>query len=125
MKRIAVAVEKDVVSGHFGLCENFLLFDTKEGHICKIEKFKNPGHRPCELPEFVQHTGANILITGRMGKAAADEFKKLDIPYIIGAQGEARAVVDAFLSGKLLSSGELCDAWGCEFFDHGNCPDQP
>lgn len=123
MKRIAVAVDKDVVSDHFGLCENFLLYTTNDNHIVKIEKFRNPGHRPCELPEFVCDKGAQYIIVGNMGKAAAQEFDKLKIPYIIGAAGEARCAVTSFVEGELKSCGQLCEAWQCAFFDHMNCPE--
>ncbi|MFA5570832.1 MAG: NifB/NifX family molybdenum-iron cluster-binding protein [Sphaerochaetaceae bacterium] len=121
MKKIAVAVDKDVVSGHFGLCENFLVFDLENGHIDKIEKVKNPGHRPCELPDFIETIGAQMMIAGSMGKAAAKKFDELNIKYIIGASGEARAAVSAFIEGSLKSEGELCDSWTCEFFDYSNC----
>jgi predicted Fe-Mo cluster-binding NifX family protein len=120
MKKIAVAVDRDFVSSHFGLCENFLIFNTEGGKISKIEKIANPGHRPCELPEFVSSIGADIIITGNMGKTAASRFNLLHIPYVIGAEGEARAAVVSFLEGSLISSGELCDAWTCEFFDQHN-----
>lgn len=117
MARIAVAVDKDVVSSHFGLCENFLIFNTDDGHISKIEKVANPGHKPCELPEFIEHMGADLIISGNMGKSAATRFRLMHIPIIIGAKGEARAAVVSYLDGKLESSGELCDAWSCEFFE--------
>ncbi len=117
MKRIAVAVDKDVVSSHFGLCENFLVFETDEGKICKIEKFAKPGHKPCELPEFVEDVGAEVIITGNMGKTAASRFKLMHIPYFIGVKGEAKSAVLSYLNGDLTSTGELCDAWTCEFFD--------
>src|SRR5690554_2208401 len=91
MKRIAVAAEKDVVSSHFGLCEDFLIFNTEEGKICKIERVANPGHKPCELPELIHDLHADAIITGNMGKTAASRFTLMHIPYVIGASGEARA----------------------------------
>ncbi|MGI6467181.1 MAG: NifB/NifX family molybdenum-iron cluster-binding protein [Sphaerochaetaceae bacterium] len=120
MKRIAVAVDKDVVSAHFGLCEKFLVYETDGDKIHKIEKIKNPGHKPCTLPKFIKEIGADLLITGNMGKTAASNCVLLHIPYIIGAEGEARAAVSNYLCGNLESQGELCDAWTCEFFDQSN-----
>jgi predicted Fe-Mo cluster-binding NifX family protein len=116
MKRIAVATEKDVVSGHFGLCEDFMYYTTDGGHITKIERFPNPGHRPCELPEKVVAQGADIIISGKLGKAAAEIFEHMGVKVIIGAEGETREVVDAYIHGDLESKGEYCDAWTCEFF---------
>jgi predicted Fe-Mo cluster-binding NifX family protein len=116
MKRIAVAAEKDVVSGHFGLCEDFLFYNTEDGKITKIEKFDNPGHRPCELPEKIIDKGVDTIISGKLGKAAAEIFQKRGVNVVIGATGEAREVVDQYIHGNLHSEGDFCDAWTCEFF---------
>ena len=120
MKRIAVAVDNNDVSSHFGLCENFLIFDTEDGKISKIEKLANPGHRACTFPEFIETFKVDLVIVGNMGKTAASRFKLLQIPYIVGVEGEAESVVSLYLDGKLNSKGELCDAWTCQFFDHSN-----
>jgi predicted Fe-Mo cluster-binding NifX family protein len=117
MKRIAVAAEKDVVSDHFGLCEDFLYYNTDGEKITKIERFHNPGHRPCELPEeVIAHGGIDTIISGKLGKEAARIFQDKGVEVIIGAEGEAREIVDSYIHGKLHSEGEFCDAWTCEFF---------
>ena len=116
MKRIVVAADKDVVSGHFGLSDDFMYFSTDGEKITKIERFPNPGHRPCELPEKIIEHGADIIIAGKLGKAAAEIFEKKGVQVIIGAEGETREVVDSYIHGDLLSHGEYCDAWTCEFF---------
>lgn len=118
MKRIAVAAEKDVVSGHFGLCEDFLYYNTDGEKITKIERFHNPGHRPCELPETVMTHGGRIdtIIVGRLGKEAAKIFKDKGVEIILGAEGETRKIVDEYIHGELHSEGDYCDAWTCEFF---------
>ncbi|HLW22017.1 MAG TPA: NifB/NifX family molybdenum-iron cluster-binding protein [Sphaerochaetaceae bacterium] len=118
MKRIAVAAEKDVVSDHFGLCEDFMFFNTENGKITKIEKLVNPGHVPCELPEKIIANGADTIISGNLGKNAANIFKMNGVEVVVGASGEAREVVDAYIHGDLKSTGELCDAWNCEFLSN-------
>ncbi len=118
MKRIAVATEKDVVSDHFGLCEDFVFFNTDNGKITKIEKFANPGHVPCELPEKIMAKGADTIISGKLGKTAAEIFKMHGVDVITGAAGETREVVDAYIHGDLKSTGEFCDAWSCEFLSN-------
>ncbi len=118
MKRIAVAAEKDVVSGHFGFCEDFMFFNTEDGKITKIEKFANPGHVPCELPDTIIAKGATTIITGNLGREAAKKFEKQGVEVVIGVTGETREVVDAYIHGHLHSQGEYCDAWNCEFLSN-------
>jgi len=119
MKRIAVAAEKSEVSGHFGLSEDFIYYDTDGKNITKVERFPNPGHRPCELPEKIISHGGNIdtVISGKLGKEAAKIFQDKGVEIIIGAKGEVKQIIDSYLSGDLHSTGEFCDAWTCEFFD--------
>jgi predicted Fe-Mo cluster-binding NifX family protein len=118
MKRIAVAAEKNVVSDHFGLSEDFIYYDTDGVKVTKIERFHNPGHRPSELPEKIIAHGGKIdtIISGKIGKEAAKIFQNEEVEIIIGAKGETSEVVDSYIKGTLHSEGEFCDAWMCEFF---------
>ncbi len=118
MKRIAVAAEKNVVSDHFGLSEDFIYYDTDGEKITKVERFHNPGHRPSELPEKIIEHGGKIdtIISGKLGREAAKIFEHEGVEIIIGAKGDTRNIVDSYISGKLHSKGEFCDAWMCEFF---------
>lgn len=121
MKVIAVATDNSMVSEHFGLCEKFVFFETEGKKISKIEKVPNPGHRPCELPEFVAKTGAHVIIAGNMGNTAAENCKTIGLDVIVGASGDVEAAVQALLKGQLVSTEEFCDAWTCEFFYHESC----
>ncbi|HHX29686.1 MAG TPA: P-loop NTPase [Clostridiaceae bacterium] len=108
MVRIAVASEGDKITGHFGHCRNFNLFDTEGGKIVKFESVDNPGHKPGFLPKFLHEQGVNIIISGGIGGAAVDLFCENGIDVISGAQGDARAAVEAYLAGTLVSSGSVC-----------------
>ena len=118
MKRIAVAAEKNEVSEHFGLSEDFIYYDTDGEKIIKVERFHNPGHRPSELPEKIINHGRKIdtVISGRLGNEAAKIFMHDGVEIIIGAKGDIAKTVDSYLHGSLHSEGEFCDAWTCEFF---------
>jgi len=118
MKKIAVASEGSRVSDHFGLCKDFMIYSVDGARINHVEMIANPGHKPCELPEFVETTGATTLITGSMGKAAAENFHRMGIEVILGVKGESEQVVQTYLKGELESTGNLCDSWICEFFEN-------
>ena len=98
--KIAVAAMGNTVSGHFGHCEDFLIFDTADGAITGEERVPNPGHRPGFLPNFLADRGVEVIIAGGMGGGAVE--------VIVGAQGDARAAAEAYLRGELESTGSIC-----------------
>lgn len=106
--KIAVAAMGTTVAGHFGHCENFIFFDTQDGKILSEQSVPNPGHRPGFLPNFLADHGAQVVIAGGMGGGAVDIFSERGVQVIVGAQGDARAAVQAFLAGELVSTGSVC-----------------
>lgn len=106
--KIAVAAMGTAVAGHFGHCENFIFFDTQDGKILSEQSVPNPGHRPGFLPNFLADHGAQVVIAGGMGGGAVDIFNERGVQVIVGAQGDARAAVQAFLAGELVSTCSVC-----------------
>ena len=106
--KIAVAAMGNTVSGHFGHCEDFLIFDTADGTITGEERVPNPGHRPGFLPNFLADRGVEVIIAGGMGGGAVEIFNERNVEVIVGAQGDARAAAEAYLRGELESTGSIC-----------------
>lgn len=106
--RIAVAAMGNEVAQHFGHCENFILFDAENGKITSENSIPNPGHRPGFLPNFLADKGAEVIIAGGMGGGAVDIFNERNVEVIVGAQGNAREAVEAYLKGELVSTGSIC-----------------
>ena len=108
MMKIAVASEKEMVTEHFGHCEGFMIFDTENNQIVKSETIANPGHKPGFLPNFLADHGVNVIISGGMGGGAVEIFNERNIEVIVGAKGNAKAAVEAYLEGSLKSTGSVC-----------------
>ncbi len=106
--RIAVAAMGNTVAGHFGHCENFILFDAENGAITAENSIPNPGHKPGFLPNFLADKGAEVIIAGGMGGGAVDIFNERNVEVIVGASGDARTNVEAYLRGELKSTGSVC-----------------
>jgi predicted Fe-Mo cluster-binding NifX family protein len=115
--KIAIASDNGLVTGHFGHCEEFLIYDIESGEIVNREKIPNPGHVPGFLPKFLNEQGVNLIISGGMGSGAVDIFNSLGIEVVIGARGKVEEVVSAYLAGKLESTGSICH----EHVHEGNC----
>ncbi|HAU32221.1 MAG: C_GCAxxG_C_C family probable redox protein [Desulfotomaculum sp. 46_80] len=108
MIKIAVASDDGKVTGHFGHCENFMIFDTENNQIIKDVTIANPGHRPGFLPNFLNDMGVNVIISGGMGGGAIEIFDEKGIEVIVGASGEAKVAVTSYLQGTLKSTGSVC-----------------
>ncbi len=108
MIKIAVASENGMVTEHFGHCEAFIIFDAVNNKIVRSETIANPGHKPGFLPNFLADRGVNVIISGGMGGGAVDIFNERNIEVIVGARGDAKTAVEAYLQGALKSTGSVC-----------------
>ena len=108
MMKIAVASENEMVTEHFGHCEGFMIFDIEKNQIIKSETIANPGHRPGFLPNFLADRGVNVIISGGMGGGAVEIFNERNVEVVVGASGDAKAAVEAYLKGNLKSTDSVC-----------------
>ena len=115
--KIAVASQNEMVTEHFGHCENFSIFESDNNKIVKSETIPNPGHKPGYLPNFLNEMGVNVIISGGMGGGAIDIFNEKGIEVIIGASGAAKTAAEEYLQGMLKSTGSVCH----EHMHEGNC----
>ena len=106
--KIAVASEGKMVTGHFGHCEGFAIFETENKQITSSEFIPNPGHKPGFLPNFLNDKGVKVIISGGMGGGAVDIFNEKGIEVITGASGDAQTAVNNYLQGTLKSTGSVC-----------------
>jgi predicted Fe-Mo cluster-binding NifX family protein len=108
MKKIAIAADDGAVSGHFGHCEGFFVFETEGVAILRKSFIANPGHQPGLLPRMMQEAGAHVVIAGGMGGGAIELFNAASIDVVTGAQGPVDDVAHSWLEGKLVSDGSTC-----------------
>lgn len=115
--KIAIASEGKYVSGHFGHCEGFTVYEVEENKVVKKDFKQNPGHRPGFLPNFLKELGVNVVISGGMGETAQRLFAQNNIEVVVGAQGDCDDVIQRYLKGELESTGSICR----EHQHHGHC----
>lgn len=107
--KVAVASEGEMVTAHFGHCENFNIYTVKGKEIIKTESIGNPGHKPGFLPNFLNDMGVNVIISGGMGGGAVDIFNEKGIQVVIGPEGDSKTAVEKYLNNELESTGSACD----------------
>lgn len=106
--KIAVASEGKYVSGHFGHCEGFTIYEVEEGKVLNKNFVQNPGHKPGFLPVFLKGLDVNVIIAGGMGETAQELFKENEIEVVVGAEGFSDDSVQKYTIGQLESTGSVC-----------------
>lgn len=115
--RVAVAQDGRNVSGHFGHCEGFQLYEIEDASIISSKTIPNPGHRPGYLPVFLAEKEVNVIIAGGMGATAQELFNQHNMRVVVGATGSSDLAVQSFIEGSLKSTGSVCT----EHAHHDSC----
>ena len=112
MKRIAIPCENGQVCEHFGHAPEFVFFDADPdtGEIRGEYHLSPPVHQPGVLPAWIAEQRANVLLAGGIGGRARALFNQHGVDVVAGvAAGDARATVEAYLKGTLVTGENACD----------------
>jgi len=118
--KIAVPTRNNIVDDHFGHCEYFTIFKVEEKEITKTELLRSHGGCGCKsnIIEVLYEHGVRYMLAGNMGIGAYNKLSRQGIKVIRGCSGDAKAVTEDFLNGKIEDKDELC----AHPHDHGhNC----
>jgi predicted Fe-Mo cluster-binding NifX family protein len=107
--RIAVSSESNqglesVVSHHFGRCPYYVLVDLVGREVKAVETVENPfygQHQPGQVPGFINEQGADVILTGGMGRRAIAFFQQFNIEPVTGAQGNVAQALEQYFGGEL------------------------
>ena len=110
--RIAIPLANGLLSMHFGHCESFALIDIDdtEKKIVARKIVNAPPHEPGLLPKWLHELGADVIITGGMGRRAQDLFSEQNISVVLGAPSDdPETIVKEYLAGTLETGDNVCD----------------
>jgi len=110
--RVAIPLDNDCVSQHFGHCPAFALYDVDDSArtLRSRTTLPSPPHEPGLLPKWLYQHGTDVVIAGGMGRRAVDLFEQQGIRVVLGAPAQpADAVLAAYLAGNLAAGANPCD----------------
>jgi predicted Fe-Mo cluster-binding NifX family protein len=108
-RRVAVSADDgsgldSVVSPHFGRCAYFIVVDLEGCEVQQVTAVANPyysHHQPGQVPRFIRERGADVMLTGGMGRRAISLFGQYGIEAVTGAAGTVRRSLEQYLGGAL------------------------
>ena len=109
--KVAIPVDNNQVSAHFGHCAFFAIYNIDDHQqIASQETIDAPPHQPGMLPGWLAERGVNLVITGGMGPRAQDLLAEHNVNVIVGVAPHAPdEVIAAYLQGTLQAGQNVCD----------------
>ncbi|MBS3733726.1 MAG: P-loop NTPase [Phycisphaerae bacterium] len=109
---IAIPLANGQLAMHFGHCEQFALIDADADakSVTNTRYVTPPPHEPGVLPRWLGEQGAEVIITGGMGRRAQALFAQSGIRVVVGATpAPPEDVAAAYLAGTLETGDNVCD----------------
>ncbi|HET6485461.1 MAG TPA: NifB/NifX family molybdenum-iron cluster-binding protein [Spirochaetia bacterium] len=113
--RVAIPLDENRLSAHFGHGKRFALMDvdTEAKLVLSRQDFDAPEHVPGAFPRWLAANGAQLVIAGTMGANAQRLLAQAGIQVLMGAPVETpEELVGAYLEGKLRLEPAPCDHGG-------------
>ncbi len=109
-KVVALPLEGGVLCGHFGHCEEFIVFETNDKQIVSQKKYTPPEHEPGLYPAWIAQKGVTDVIAGGMGQKAINLFNENKINVFTGANKvNPEDLVNDFINDRLECGANYCD----------------
>ncbi|MDE7300318.1 MAG: P-loop NTPase [Lachnospiraceae bacterium] len=104
--KIAVPTdESENISGHFGHCESFMLYEIGRGGLNARRAVKAPGNGHVSAIELMKENGVSVVICGGIGREALEGLTAERIRVVPGMSGDIDVAVAAFLDGTAAENG--------------------
>ena len=107
--KIAVAYDNGNIFQHFGRTEFFKVYEVEDDKVISSEVIGSNGVGHGALAGLLAEQSVDVLICGGIGGGAQAALTEAGVELCAGAQGDADQAVEAYLKGKLVSTGANCD----------------
>lgn len=108
--KIAIAAEGKQLSGHFGHCSMFHLYEIANNKASFIEGITPPPHEPGLIPQWLSGYKVDTVLTGGMGRKAKEIFAEKNIKVLDGIEiDDIKKIADDFANGKIKKGNSTCD----------------
>lgn len=112
--KIALPSRQNVIDDHFGHCEYYTIFtiDNNKKEIISQETLTAPAGCGCKsnIAQTLSDMGIKIMLAGNMGAGAVNVLNNSGIEVLRGCTGDVKEVVQKWLDGSLVDSGDSCHA---------------
>ncbi len=109
MKRLAIPIQRNVLSQYFGQCNYYNIVDLEDNVLLSTHKKELPAVRAIEeMPQWLSNQGVTDIVAHRMDSKIVHLFSKYKIAVFIGIPiATTEKIVDDYKKGVLKSDEKL------------------
>ncbi|MGE3063032.1 MAG: NifB/NifX family molybdenum-iron cluster-binding protein [bacterium] len=108
--KIAIAAEGKQLSGHFGHCSQFHIYEISDNKAVFVESITPPPHEPGLIPQWLSGYKIETVLTGGMGRKAKEIFDEKNIKVIDGIEiDDINKIAVSFAKGTMKKGSSTCD----------------
>ena len=113
--KIAVPTREGHVDDHIGHCDHYTIVTIENRQIVARETLPSPEGCGCKsgIATVLKDMGVEVMLAGNMGEGAKNVLQKNNIAVVRGCSGNIETLVQSYLLGFILDSGEKCDHHNC------------
>lgn len=113
--KIAVPTRDGHIDDHFGHCAYYTIFEIADNKVVATSRLDSPEGCGCKsnIASVMEEMGIEVMLAGNMGEGAKNKLENHNIRVIRGCKGDIEAVVQGFLLGFVMDSGEGCNHHEC------------
>jgi predicted Fe-Mo cluster-binding NifX family protein len=110
MKIAVPTTQSNIVDAHFGHCEFYTVFTVDNSEIINSEIVESPQGCGCKsnIVSILKEMGVEVMLAGNMGGGAVNVLNSNGISVYRGCDGDVKNLVEEFIKGELIDSGESC-----------------
>ncbi len=109
-QKIAIPLEGEMLSTHFGHCEAFAFITVEDGKITGSEIVEAPVHEHGGHPRFLAAHQITDVVAGGMGGHALNMLQSFGIRVLLGAPVKSyHELANDYLAGTLIASNQPCN----------------
>lgn len=121
--KIAVPTTRNgQVDEHFGHCEFYTVYTVENGKVTHKETIGSPQGCGCKsnIAYDLRQMGVSLMLAGGIGNGAINVLTSQGIEVVRGCSGSIDEVVNLYLNGELIDSGESCHHHDHHHTDHAH-----
>lgn len=110
MKIAVPTTSNNLVDSHFGHCEFFTVFTIENNKVAAADKVTSNEGCVCKssIVPTLSNMGVSLMLAGNIGQGAVNVLDMNGIDVIRGCNGDVTKIVEEYLAGELIDSGEMC-----------------
>lgn len=118
--KIAIGIDGEKVAGHFGHCNDFIIYEIIENVKVSETVIHDEEHVHQARPQFLKDLGVDVLIMNTMGKGAYNRLIALNIKCVNAEDKNIKDALDAYLNHTLNKElvGHECSGCGNHTHEH-------